>query len=91
MDYMIHTDQGEILVEKASGELNSELIDQLIALRKELSMTQQDVADATGINRANVARVESKKHTTSLEILAKYAKSVGKDLRISLVDRQKGA
>ena len=79
------------MVEKASEELNSQLIDQLVALRKERSMTQQDVADATGINRANVARIESKRHTTSLEVLAKYANSVGKDLQITLVDRQIGA
>lgn len=79
------------MIEKASEELNSQLIDQLVALRKELSMTQQDVADATGINRANVARIESKRHTTSLEVLAKYANSVGKDLRITLVDHQIGA
>ena len=91
MDYLIHTDQGDLLLEKASGELNSQLIDQLVALRKERSMTQQDVADATGINRANVARIESKRHTTSLEVLAKYANSVGKDLQITLVDRQIGA
>lgn len=79
------------MVEKASKEMNSRLVDQLVALRKEQSMTQQDVADATGINRANVARIESKRHTTSLEVLAKYANCVGKDLQITLVDRQMGA
>lgn len=79
------------MIEKTSKEVNSKIVDQLVALRKEQSMTQQDVADATGINRANVARIESKKHITSVEVLAKYANCVGKDLQIALVDRQVGA
>ncbi|MDD6193895.1 MAG: helix-turn-helix transcriptional regulator [Lachnospiraceae bacterium] len=86
MDYTIQTNQKEILIENASKNLNSKVVDQLVALRKEKSMTQQDVAEATGINRANVARIERKKHTSSLEVLVKYANAVGKELDIILVD-----
>ena len=86
MDYTIQTNQKEILIENVSKELNGKVVDQLVALRKEKSMTQQDVAEATGINRANVARIERKKHISSLEVLVKYANAVGKELDIILVD-----
>lgn len=88
MDYTIKTNQGEVVVEKASQQLNDRLIDELVALRKKMSLTQQDIADKTGINRANVARIENKKHITSMEVLVKYANCVDKDLQICLVDRK---
>ena len=84
MDYTINTAQEKVLIEKASHRL----IDELVAIRKEMDLTQQDISDKTGINRANVARIENKKHITSMEVLVKYANCLDKDIRVSLVDRQ---
>lgn len=70
-------------------QINDELVDRLIAYRKELRMTQQDVSDATGIQRANIARLEGKKNIASLESLQKYASSIGMELKIELVGREK--
>ena len=69
-------------------QINDELVDRLIAYRKELRMTQQDVSDATGIQRANIARLEGKKNIASIESLQKYATSVGMELKIELVERK---
>lgn len=88
MDYTINTAQEKVLIEKASLQLNDRLIDELVAIRKEMDLTQQDISDKTGINRANVARIENKKHITSMEVLVKYANCLDKDIRVSLVDRQ---
>ena len=60
MDYTINTAQEKVLIEKASQQLNDRLIDELVAIRKEMDLTQQDISDKTGINRANVARIENK-------------------------------
>ena len=46
---------------------------------------QQDIADATGIKRANIARLELKKNEASLDSLVRYAKSMELDLSIELV------
>ena len=50
-------------------------------------MTQQDVADATGIKRANIARIESKKHAITLESLIKYANCLNCDICFELQER----
>ena len=51
-------------------------------------LTQQDIADATGIKRANIARLELKKNEASLDSLVRYAKSMGLDLAVELVGIQ---
>ena len=50
MDYTINTSQEKVLIEKASQQLNDRLIDELVAIRKEMDLTQQDISDKTGIN-----------------------------------------
>lgn len=91
MDYMIEVNGKQMLVESViEGEakvLNEDMVDQLIALRKAAGMTQQDVADRIGLPRANVSRLERKLHAPTLEILMKYAASLGKTIRWDLEDR----
>ena len=83
-DYMVHTENGDILIE-VEYRLHDQIVDMLIAERKAQHKTQQDIADYTGIQRANVARIETKKHSTSIEILEKYAECLGKRLGVKLV------
>lgn len=85
MDY-IYKDKNIILtIEQEAKQMNDEIVDRLIAYRKHLKLTQQDIADTTGILRANIARIESKKSMTSLESLKKYANSLGFELRFEMV------
>ena len=51
-------------------------------------MTQQDIADATGIKRANIARIESKRHAITLECLVKYAGSMNLELHMELQEKR---
>lgn len=51
-------------------------------LREELKMTQQQVADATGVPRSNISQIESGKHSISIDLLAKIAKAVGASVEI---------
>lgn len=80
MDYKIEEKDITLTVEQEAKQMNDEIVDRLIAYRKHLKLTQQDIADATGILRANIARIEGKKSTASLESLKKYARSLGLDL-----------
>lgn len=79
-------DGNTILVEQQKKEIREEIIGQLIDLRKQMKMTQQDITDATGIQRPNVARIESKKATPSMDILVRMAAAVGKRIVITLED-----
>lgn len=80
----------ELTIEQEAKQMNDEIVDRLIAYRKQLKMTQQDVADATGIQRANIARIERKKSMASIESLKKYARSVGIELRFETYRPDKG-
>ena len=84
IDYIVSTKNGDILIEKDSKRLTDDIVDQLVAYRKKLKLTQQDIADATGIKRANIARLELKKNEASLDSLVRYAKSMKLDLSIEL-------
>ena len=84
IDYVVSTENGDILIEKDSKRITDDIVDQLVAYRKKLKLTQQDIADATGIKRANIARLELKKNEASLDSLVRYAKSMKLDLSIEL-------
>ena len=88
LDYVVSTEEGAVLIEKDSKRITDDIVDQLIAYRKRLKLTQQDIADATGIKRANIARLELKKNEASLDSLVRYAKSMGLDLAVELVGIQ---
>lgn len=83
-DYIVNTEFGDLVIETAALTQSSCLIDQLIALRKEKNLTQQDVADASGMCRANIARIERKKYTPTLDVLMRYANCLGYDIKLSL-------
>ena len=85
IDYVVSTEKGDVLVEKNSKRITDDIVDQLIAYRKQLKLTQQDIADATGIKRANIARLELKKNEASLDSLVRYARSMELDLSVKLV------
>ena len=88
IDYIVSTENGDILIEKDSKRITDDIVDQLIAYRKKLKLTQQDIADATGIKRANIARLELKKNQASLDSIVRYARSMKLDLSVELVGIQ---
>lgn len=75
-------------VELEAKRISDRLVDTMISYRKQLNMTQQNVADVTGIKRANIARIEGKKYLVSLESLLKYAECLNLDVCIELKERQ---
>lgn len=84
MDYFVKTGNVEIFIESNSKQMTDEIVDRLVAYRKSLKMTQQDIADATGIKRANVTRIEAKRNEASLDSLVRIAASMGLKLNITL-------
>ena len=85
IDYVVRTEKGDGFIEKNSKRMTDSIMDQLVTYRKQLKLTQQDIADATGIKRANIARLELKKNEASVDSLVRYAKSMNLDLIIELV------
>ena len=89
MDYLVTIDGIDNFIEKHSVEnVTDGVVERLYAYRKKLGLTQQDIADATGIKRPNIARLEAKKGGASLETLVRYADALGMKLNISLEKKE---
>ena len=87
MDYVVNENGIILEIEPKVKTMSDAIVDRLIHYRKKLNMTQQDVADATGIQRANIARIESKKHAITLESLIEYANCLNCDICFELQER----
>ncbi len=58
------------------------IIRQIIKARRELNLTQKELAENTGIKQSNISRLESGTYNPSLKSLKKIAKGLNKELHI---------
>ncbi|HWP80541.1 MAG TPA: helix-turn-helix transcriptional regulator [Candidatus Acidoferrum sp.] len=61
-----------------------ELIAQIVDARNQLNMTQEELALRVGTQKSNISRFESGAYNPSLDFIAKIARSLGKEIHISL-------
>lgn len=59
----------------------------LLALRKELGLTQDDVAEAMGTTQVNISKLENRQDV-KLSTLKKYVEALGYDMEINLVPKE---
>ena len=62
-----------------------QFIHDLIVCREELSLSQQGLADLTGIDRADISRIENGNANPSLKTMKRIANGLGKRLEIRIV------
>ena len=73
-------------IQKSTREESSQIIKELVEERHRLGMTQQDIADITGILPSNIARLENGGRVPTLVVLQKYASAVGKHIELKVCD-----
>lgn len=61
-----------------------EIISQIIEIRKEQNLTQEELAKRVGTQKSNISRLESGNYNPSLDFLIKVARSLGKDLCVRM-------
>lgn len=73
---------------KAYDELEPEymLIQALIDARKQQGITQKELSAKTGIDQADISKIENGKLNISFKTMRKLAKGLGKTLQIRLID-----
>ena len=86
MDFTEREDDFEVLVERQKERVKNQILTSYINLRKERGITQQEIADRTGIKRTNVARIESGRNAPTIEVLVKLATALDMELEIRLVE-----
>ena len=82
----MRTEKLIIDIEQKRKMITDEIVASLIAERKRIGLTQQDIADISGMKAPNVTRIESCKYSPSLDVLMRYANAVDKELCLSLRD-----
>ncbi len=87
MDFTVREEDFEVLVESQKERVKNQILTAYINLRKERGITQQEIADRTGIKRTNVARIESGRNAPTIEVLVKLAAALDMELEIRLVER----
>ena len=85
-EYIIRDEKHELHVEFETKAVANQIVKSLIAERKRQGITQQEIADITGMKAPNVTRIESCKYTPTLEVLIRYARAIGKELHFSIED-----
>ena len=87
----IAIDKGQIPMKKVEGlsaptlraeNIESTLIDNIIALRKENNISQTELADLTGSNQQTISRFEKKAHSPSLVLFVKIIDALGYEMQI---------
>ena len=61
-----------------------ELISQIIDARNQLNITQEELAKRVGTQKSNISRFESGSYNPSLDFITKIARSLDKEVHISL-------
>lgn len=65
-------------------EISMKIAYQVRTLRKELGLTQKELAQRMGNNQSNISKLESGTYNPSLKFMINLAKSLGKKLKITL-------
>jgi len=59
-----------------------EIVAQVIKARNEQGLTQEALAERTGIQRCNISRLESGNYNPSLDFLARVAQGLGMEVHV---------
>lgn len=73
--------------EEAVRNLAKDIVYELVVERKKQGLTQQKIAESTGMKTSNVTRVESCKNIPTMDVLIRYAEALGKKIHIELKDQ----
>lgn len=59
---------------------------QLASIRRKRRLTQEQLAELSGLNRVNIAKIENGRYNVSIDILNKICKVLGAQLSINSED-----
>ena len=80
--------QIEISIEQRQEDIRRQTVERLVAYRKALGMTQQEIADALGVSRPNIGRFEKVDYNPTVDMIVKVADCMGLDVDIRFVKRK---
>lgn len=79
---------GENDVERKAIKMTAKLVSDIIKKRKELELTQSEVAEKAGLTQSQVARLENSSQIPRLDTLIKVAISLGLNISLSNIEEE---
>jgi predicted transcriptional regulator len=74
----------EVVKELELNAIEYQVVREIIKARKELNLTQEQLAQLVGTKQSNISRLESGEYNPTIEFLSKVAQAMGKTLDIRL-------
>ena len=71
---------------KIDYDVASDISELLVSTRKEIGISQRQLAEKTGVPQANISKIENGHYLPSLAILKRLADGLGRRLVIDFVD-----
>lgn len=87
MDYIYNDGDKFCIIEAQKNRIKNQIIDQYIAIRKEKGLSQEKIANLTGIARTNIIRIEAKRNVPTIDVLTKLAEAIDMELEIKFVKK----
>lgn len=87
MDFTVNNGDTTYVIETQKNRIKNQIIDQYIAVRKEKGLSQEKIADLTGIARTNIIRIEAKRNVPTIDILTKLANAIDMELEVKFVEK----
>lgn len=78
----------EFKKEWEDSECEYNLVKSLVAARKECRMTQKELAEKTGINQADISKIETGNANPALSTLKRLAEGMDMVLRLEFIPKQ---
>lgn len=60
--------------------------EQIRARRQDLNMTQTELSEATGVDRANISKIEGGRYNVSVDIIGRIAEALRCEVRLEPAD-----
>ena len=73
---------------KIDYDVASDISELLVSIRKEIGISQRQLAEKTGVPQANISKIENGHYLPSLAILKRLADGLGRRLVIDFVDME---
>lgn len=74
----------QVAYELVQNETEYKLIAELISRRKELNLTQKELAELIGTKQSNIARLESGNYNPTIKFLQRIFSAMGRNLSFSI-------
>ena len=80
---------GEFVKEYEAIQPELDVIRAIVDARTSQNMTQKELAERTGINQANISKLENGTRNPSVNLLKRLAEGLGMALKIEFVPKQR--